>query len=554
MALVLGAGSAMSAVVTTISSLDDWKSFVSSVKNGDNYSGITVTLTANFEIPSGQNDFANVYEAGTTSQPFTGTFDGGGYTITYTKTGLSEDYQALFRYVNGATIKNLRTSGELSSSGTLVAGIIGNAIGSVTLDNCSCDMTLSSSNSSNCRIGGLVARCAESGASLTVSNCMFNGSISAGQAGRAIGIVGWCNSSNSINISSCFLNPKSVTNAGNRFVPQSIDGTTIKVSNSWFMSGLSFTSNTGGSEATTARLISGLVAYDLQNNQATQYWGHSNLNRSNVASLPEMTNNAAKKVIKITFSHNGALAQYANAGGALPSPTSTNIKALSYYAGGDNDPYTSLSVDTKVYRNYAKYSLTVGDAGATTLVLPVAVSSLPSGVTAYKLTYDGGNKLTATKVNSITANEPVLINAAAGTYVFVSTNSTEITYATTAQQNGVLWGVYPADPYEYVPANTSGSGDDYYVLQNGSSGLGFYKVAAENKIRITAFRAYAKFTYSAPSAREFFSIDFDNTTDIQKTKTQLEESNAPIYNLSGQRVGNDYKGVVIQNGKKFVVK
>ena len=33
-----------------------------------------------------------------------------------------------------------------------------------------------------------------------------------------------------------------------------------------------------------------------------------------------------------------------------------------------------------------------------------------------------------------------------------------------------------------------------------------------------------------------------------------ERVNAPIYNLAGQRVDANYKGVVIQNGKKFVVK
>lgn len=33
-----------------------------------------------------------------------------------------------------------------------------------------------------------------------------------------------------------------------------------------------------------------------------------------------------------------------------------------------------------------------------------------------------------------------------------------------------------------------------------------------------------------------------------------ERANAPIYNLAGQRVDANYKGVVIQNGKKFVVK
>jgi hypothetical protein len=31
-------------------------------------------------------------------------------------------------------------------------------------------------------------------------------------------------------------------------------------------------------------------------------------------------------------------------------------------------------------------------------------------------------------------------------------------------------------------------------------------------------------------------------------------TNAPAYNLSGQRVGNDYKGMVIQNGRKFIRK
>lgn len=34
----------------------------------------------------------------------------------------------------------------------------------------------------------------------------------------------------------------------------------------------------------------------------------------------------------------------------------------------------------------------------------------------------------------------------------------------------------------------------------------------------------------------------------------FDEANAPIYNLAGQRVSKDYRGVVIQNGRKFVQK
>ena len=32
------------------------------------------------------------------------------------------------------------------------------------------------------------------------------------------------------------------------------------------------------------------------------------------------------------------------------------------------------------------------------------------------------------------------------------------------------------------------------------------------------------------------------------------DDDAPRYNMNGQRVGNDYKGVVIVNGKKKVIK
>ena len=33
-----------------------------------------------------------------------------------------------------------------------------------------------------------------------------------------------------------------------------------------------------------------------------------------------------------------------------------------------------------------------------------------------------------------------------------------------------------------------------------------------------------------------------------------EDTNAPVYNLAGQRVNNAMKGIYIQNGKKFVIK
>jgi hypothetical protein len=44
------------------------------------------------------------------------------------------------------------------------------------------------------------------------------------------------------------------------------------------------------------------------------------------------------------------------------------------------------------------------------------------------------------------------------------------------------------------------------------------------------------------------------TTGIESVKVAGMNVKAPIYNLAGQKVNNDYKGVVIQNGKKFMNK
>ena len=46
----------------------------------------------------------------------------------------------------------------------------------------------------------------------------------------------------------------------------------------------------------------------------------------------------------------------------------------------------------------------------------------------------------------------------------------------------------------------------------------------------------------------------DATTGISKISTTTNTADAPMYNLAGQRVDSNYKGVVIQNGKKVVRK
>lgn len=59
---------------------------------------------------------------------------------------------------------------------------------------------------------------------------------------------------------------------------------------------------------------------------------------------------------------------------------------------------------------------------------------------------------------------------------------------------------------------------------------------------------------SASGGINFYAISVvPTTTGIADITTEAAaDKNAPVYNLAGQRVGNDAKGVLIQNGKKFV--
>ena len=74
---------------------------------------------------------------GTSNNPFCGTFDGGGNTLTFSHDMSDEKYCAPFRYVNGATIKNLRVGGKLSTKGSDAGGVVGRITGGeVSITNC----------------------------------------------------------------------------------------------------------------------------------------------------------------------------------------------------------------------------------------------------------------------------------------------------------------------------------------------------------------------------------------------------------------------------------
>jgi hypothetical protein len=108
----------------------------------------------------------------------------------------------------------------------------------------------------------------------------------------------------------------------------------------------------------------------------------------------------------------------------------------------------------------------------------------------------------------------------------------------------------------------------YYTLQNGSQGVGLYYADAtadtpgngQTAFTNGAKKAYLKLEKNAGGANIKSYIFGEGAEYEDFGATAIESVGAAkvaddaIYNLAGQKVGADYKGIVIKNGKKYIVK
>lgn len=100
---------------------------------------------------------------------------------------------------------------------------------------------------------------------------------------------------------------------------------------------------------------------------------------------------------------------------------------------------------------------------------------------------------------------------------------------------------------------TSSDKTAVYGLATVNGQDGFYKASAGKTI--PAKCAYLAVENSASLAK-FYSLGdhSGSTTGITSVKNEAAGNNAPMYNLAGQLVDKGYKGIVIKNGKKIVLK
>ncbi len=165
-----------------ISSATDWDEFANSVNYGTTYIGKYVKLN---------NDITVTTMVGTSeTNSFSGTFLGNNKTLTANLSNTVSDYQGVapFRYINGATIKDLTVAGTIASASYHTSGLVGFASGTNLIEDCTVTATL---NISNDYAGGFLGHGGKS--MVTFKDCVFAGTINGGSTNRKnIGVFwGW---------------------------------------------------------------------------------------------------------------------------------------------------------------------------------------------------------------------------------------------------------------------------------------------------------------------------------------------------------------------------
>ena len=202
-----GAGTAENPYL--INDANDWNSFTAKVNSGISYSDKVIKLTDNISVTT----MAGLFQNEGNYQPFSGTFDGDGHTLTINVSNQSR-FTAPFKCVSGATIKNLRTAGTIDGTGNadgkLLGGLVGISLGNNTITGCVSSVTLRTDYSNDAAMAGLVA--ATRGGSLTINACVFNGSLQGGAtSSRCAGISGYEYIATTTIITNTLFAPTSIT-------------------------------------------------------------------------------------------------------------------------------------------------------------------------------------------------------------------------------------------------------------------------------------------------------------------------------------------------------
>ena len=249
-----------------LGSVQDWKDFAGIVNT---YPAANAKMTADIDLG---DDQTHIGDNNDLSYAYRGVFDGQGHklNVNYYSSSSSTDVEggysiAPFRNINGATIKNLAVTGNITGY-MHCAGVVGYAVSSSTnlINNVTVSANITILNTHG---GGFIGH-NENATTTTIQDCLFNGTINGKSGGSTVGVFfGWSKSSATMSLINCLENG-SYTNCST-FTPTSCPGYAVPtVTNCYY----AVTGSYPGTHATSTTLADGTIATALQNGREEEVW------------------------------------------------------------------------------------------------------------------------------------------------------------------------------------------------------------------------------------------------------------------------------------------
>ena len=215
-------------------------------------------------------------------------------------------------------------------------------------------------------------------------------------------------------------------------------------------------------------------------------------------------------------------------------------KNIGYWKNGLDDAGNLFYI-----KEVTSIPVTISAVGYATLNLPMAVEKA-TGVKAYYGAKDNASTISLAEISGdvIPANTPVILVAENAL-----SEATQFNFNISSDNPGT-------SPVSNALTGTTckrnmNEGAAVYVLKNGHSGIGFYKVDSTEDLTLNANKAYYGNANGSASVVRF---DFGSTTGIDNTQI-LNTDDAKLYDLNGRRVLYPTTGVYVKsNGEKVFVK
>lgn len=208
---------------------------------------------------------------------------------------------------------------------------------------------------------------------------------------------------------------------------------------------------------------------------------------------------------------------------------------------------TAFKLEEVSYPNTVTFN-TVSDvegvSNLATFSAPFA-TVVPEGVTAYYVSTADNTKATMKAIEAgkaIPAKAGVILTSTTGEEATMIPATTETAADLTGNKLGNSAGA----------AKTIAEGDNAYILAGGTDGTAFYKGKVGTTLGMN--KAYLTFV-TVSGGEQAISMNFGgNVTGINQI-VNVEQNNAPVYDLTGRRVVRTVKGgLYIKGGNKFIAR